>query len=71
MTLRYSKTLKNYEDTNTLSVTTGQQIHIFLGPFFVVNKILSCCAEANKIAEELPDNDVVPVFWMASEDHEF
>ncbi len=65
------KNIEKLRDTNTLTVTTGQQIHIFLGPFFVVNKILSCCAEANKIAEELPDNDVVPVFWMASEDHDF
>ncbi len=69
-----SKVLQNIEklsDTNTLTVTTGQQIHIFLGPFFVVNKILSCCAEAKQCEASLPNNDVVPVFWMASEDHDF
>lgn len=58
-------------ESNTLTVTTGQQIHIFLGPFFVVNKILSCCAEANKLQQTNSDYNYVPVFWMATEDHDF
>ena len=57
--------------TDTLTVTTGQQIHIFLGPFFVVNKILSCCAEATAYTESLSSKNVVPIFWMATEDHDF
>jgi bacillithiol biosynthesis cysteine-adding enzyme BshC len=65
------KNIESLRKSSTFTVTTGQQIHIFLGPLFVINKILSCCAEARKISEELPDNDVVPVFWMASEDHDF
>ncbi len=66
-----AKNIESLADSNTLTVTTGQQIHIFLGPFFVVNKILSCCAEALKVKALLPDNQVVPIFWMATEDHDF
>jgi bacillithiol synthase len=69
-----SPVLRNIEklkEKSTLTVTTGQQIHIFLGPFFVVNKILSCCAEAKEYDRTLSHHDVVPIFWMASEDHDF
>lgn len=62
-----SKLLKD----NSLTVTTGQQIHIFLGPQFVTTKILSCCALARDWDDKLTDQHVVPVFWMASEDHDF
>ncbi len=65
------KNIELLRKSSTFTVTTGQQIHIFLGPLFVVNKILSCCADARSISEQLPENDVVPVFWMASEDHDF
>jgi len=47
-----------------VTVTTGQQIHPFLGPQFVFNKVFT----AIKTAAEL---DAVPVFWMAAEDHDF
>lgn len=66
-----NKNIESLAEDNTLTVTTGQQIHIFLGPFFVVNKLLSCCAEAIKINSLLTDYQIVPIFWMASEDHDF
>ncbi len=69
-----SLVLKNIEKlrkSNTVTATTGQQIHIFLGPFFVVNKLLSCCAQAKRIETELNNIDCVPIFWMATEDHDF
>lgn len=56
---------------NTYTVTTGQQIHIYLGPLYVVNKILSTIAKCRELAKQYPDKTFVPVFWMASEDHDF
>lgn len=53
----------------TCTATTGQQIHVFLGPVFVWYKILSVLAEAKR-ASEITGVPVVPVFWMASEDHD-
>ncbi|MBO6517816.1 MAG: bacillithiol biosynthesis cysteine-adding enzyme BshC [Bacteroidia bacterium] len=65
------RNIERLKDENTVTVTTGQQIHIFLGPLFVVNKILSCCAETQELQLRLPKHQVVPVFWLASEDHDF
>lgn len=56
-----------HEDTCT--ATTGQQIHIFLGPVFVWYKILSVIDDARR-ASEMTGHPVIPVFWMASEDHD-
>lgn len=55
----------------TYTITTGQQIHIFLGPMYVYWKILSTLALCRKLKNENPQLDFVPVFWMASEDHDF
>lgn len=63
--------LEKLRQKNTVTATTGQQIHIFLGPFFMANKLLSCVAEAQRIADELVDIECVPVFWLATEDHDF
>ena len=56
--------LKNLKENNTYTVTTGQQLHPFLGPIMVFNKIEA----AIQVAKEF---GLVPVFWMASEDHDF
>lgn len=56
---------------NTYTVTTGQQIHIYLGPLYVVNKILSTIAQCQWLEENFEGKKFVPVFWMATEDHDF
>lgn len=38
---------------------------------FFVTKILDCIATADKTTKESNDKKFVPVFWMASEDHDF
>lgn len=66
-----AKNIALLQQKNCVTVTTGQQIHIFLGPLFVVYKIMSCLAHAEQLRIENPDYQVVPIFWMASEDHDF
>lgn len=56
--------LQKLAQPDGITVTTGQQIHPFLGPQFVYNKVFT----AINTAVEL---DAVPIFWMASEDHDF
>ncbi len=51
-------------------VTTGQQTGLFTGPLFTVYKILSAVALAEHLASELGVT-VLPVFWSASEDHDW
>ncbi len=57
--------------SNTYTVCTGQQIHPFLGPMLVHYKILQCLSQSQVLNEQYPALNFVPVFWMASEDHDF
>ena len=53
-----------------LTITTGQQPGLFTGPLYTVFKALSAIALADRIERErgVP---VVPVFWVAGDDHDF
>jgi bacillithiol biosynthesis cysteine-adding enzyme BshC len=53
-----------------LCVTTGQQPGLFLGPLFTVYKALSAVALAERLTALL-GRTVVPVFWVAGDDHDF
>ena len=56
---------------NSYTVTTGHQLSLFTGPLFFIYKII----QVIKICDELKDNyrkyNFIPIFWMASEDHDF
>lgn len=56
---------------NTFTVTTGHQLNLFTGPVFFIYKILQTIKLANFLNSQLPDYKVVPLFWMATEDHDF
>jgi bacillithiol biosynthesis cysteine-adding enzyme BshC len=56
---------------NTYTVTTGHQLNIFTGPLYVIYKIVSTINLAKMLKEAMPENNFVPVYWMATEDHDF
>lgn len=56
---------------NTFTVTTGHQLNIFTGPLYVIYKIVTIINLAKKLKAEFPAYNFVPVYWMASEDHDF
>lgn len=58
-------------DANTFTVTTGHQLCLFTGPLYSVYKILHVISLAQKLNTDFPEKHLVPVFWMASEDHDF
>lgn len=64
-------TLKNIERlrSSACAIVTGQQVGLFGGPVFSIYKALS----AVKLAEEARklEIDAVPIFWLATEDHDF
>ncbi|MFK7787097.1 MAG: bacillithiol biosynthesis cysteine-adding enzyme BshC [Crocinitomicaceae bacterium] len=56
---------------NAFTVTTGHQLTLLAGPMYFVVKILEVIKLAKELSEKHQDYDVIPVFWMASEDHDF
>ncbi len=57
-------------DPNTYTVTTGQQLHLCIGPAFVLYKIIAVIQLCKRLQIEYPDKRFIPVYWMASEDHD-
>jgi len=53
-----------------LTITTGHQLMVCGGTVFFEAKVLGAVALARAATKEL-GREVVPVFWMASEDHDF
>ena len=58
-------------DSNTFTVVTGHQLNIFGGPLYIVYKIAHILKLAQQVEESNPSQKIVPIFWMASEDHDF
>ena len=55
---------------DALCVTTGQQPGLFTGPLYSVHKALTAAALAERLAATW-GRPVVPVFWVAGDDHDF
>ncbi len=56
-------------ETNVFTITTGHQLCIYGGPMFFFYKIISTIKWCR--AAEEKGIKAVPVYWMASEDHDF
>ena len=56
---------------NTFTITTGHQLNLFTGPLYFLYKIISTINLTEVLAEKYPDKNFVPVYWMATEDHDF
>jgi len=56
---------------NTFTVTTGHQLNIFTGPLYFLYKIVTAINLADRLKKEFPQQNFVPVYWMATEDHDF
>jgi bacillithiol biosynthesis cysteine-adding enzyme BshC len=62
--------LDRLKQENTFVVVTGQQIHLGLGPMYVIYKIASAIVLCNDLNHRFSDKHFVPLFWMATEDHD-
>ena len=57
--------------SNTFTVTTGHQLNLFTGPLYFLYKIISTINLTKELKETYPDKNFVPIYWMATEDHDF
>jgi bacillithiol biosynthesis cysteine-adding enzyme BshC len=62
--------LARFERPDALCVVAGQQPGLFGGPLYTIYKALTAVSLARSI-ESASGVPVVPVFWLASDDHDF
>jgi len=65
------KNIKLLDNKNTYTVTTGHQLNIFTGPLYVIYKIITTINLAERLNKTYKNKNFIPVYWMASEDHDF
>ena len=54
---------------DAVAVVTGQQVGLFSGPCYTIYKAVTAALLARRLAEA--DVPAAPVFWLATEDHDF
>jgi bacillithiol synthase len=62
--------LERLREPGALAVTSGQQPGLFTGALYTVHKALSTAALA-RVLERQWGRPVVPIFWVAGDDHDF
>ena len=65
------KNIESIIDDRTFTITTGHQLNLLSGPLYAIYKIAQCISHADALNKQFPDLNFVPVFWMATEDHDF
>ncbi len=65
------KNVELLKDPNTFTITTGHQLNFLSGPLFFHYKIQTVIRICQDLKKDHPKFNFVPVYWMASEDHDF
>lgn len=58
-------------DSKTFTITTGHQLNLFTGPLYFLYKIVSTINLCTTLKKQYPEHNFVPIYWMATEDHDF
>ena len=66
-----SANIRLLQDKKTFTITTGHQLNLFTGPLYFVFKIVSTINLCKQLKARYPNNNFVPIYWMATEDHDF
>lgn len=63
--------INSLADPNSFTITTGHQLNLFTGPSYFLYKIFSVINLCKQMQEADPAHRYVPLYWMATEDHDF
>jgi len=63
--------IDSLRDNKTFTVTTGHQLNVFTGPLYFIFKIVTVINACKALKEKYPAYHFVPLYWMASEDHDY
>ena len=63
--------IEQLKNSNTFTITTGHQLNLFTGPLYFIYKIVSVINLCKELKASYPENNFVPIYWMATEDHDF
>jgi bacillithiol biosynthesis cysteine-adding enzyme BshC len=66
-----SNNIELLKDSKTFTVTTGHQLNLLTGPLYFLYKIVSTINLCKQLKKEFPKHNFVPIYWMATEDHDF
>jgi len=62
--------IESLEEEKTFTLTTGHQLNIFTGPLYFHYKIITVINACKRLKAVYPGYNFVPVYWMATEDHD-
>ena len=63
--------IDNILKENTFTITTGHQLNLLTGPLYFIYKIISVINLVESLNKKYKKYNFVPIYWMASEDHDF
>ncbi|WP_396142612.1 bacillithiol biosynthesis cysteine-adding enzyme BshC [Flavobacterium sp.] len=66
-----SQNIQLLKQSNTFTITTGHQLNLFTGPLYFLYKIVSTINLCKELKLKFPEQNFVPIYWMATEDHDF
>jgi len=66
-----TQNIENLKSENTFTITTGHQLNLFTGPLYFLYKIVSAIKLSKTLKATYPKQNFVPIYWMATEDHDF
>ena len=66
-----SQNIELLSNKDTFTITTGHQLNLFTGPLYFIFKIVTAINLSRELKANFPEKDFVPVYWMATEDHDF